>query len=54
MDLKCAVSGTGGLGRDSQEIEDVLLIRGGKRLLVEFGIELGDANPIAAKRAKVR
>ena len=53
MDLKCAVSGTDGLDRDSQEMEDVLLIRGGKRLLVEFGIELGDANPVAAECAKV-
>ncbi len=54
MDLKCVVSGTGRLGRDSQEIENVLLIRSGKRQLVEFGIELGDANAVATECAKVR
>jgi len=40
---------------NSQEIEDARLIRRGKRkrLIVEFGIELGDAIPITAQRAKV-
>ena len=43
-----------GLGRDLQKIEDVLLIRCGNRLLVEFRIELGDAYSVSAERAEVR
>ncbi len=56
--LKCDVSGTAGfvrgLGRDLQKIEDALLIRCGKRQLVEFRIELGNAYSVSAERAEVR
>ena len=56
FEMRCFWNGwiVRGLGRDLQKIEDVLLIRCGKRQLVEFRIELGDAYSVSAERAEVR